>query len=60
MQTKHTAQGDTNMMNQTPTTNPTDHENVELAEKQENILTLTDPTCKINHHKTSTALRKGK
>lgn len=36
MPTKHTAQGDTNMTNRTPTINPTDHENVELAEKQEN------------------------
>lgn len=36
MPTKHTAPGDTNMTKPTPTTNPTDHENVELAEKQEN------------------------
>jgi len=36
MPTKHTAPGDTNTMKQIHTTNPTDHENVELAEKQEN------------------------
>jgi len=36
MQTKHTVQGATNTMKPTPTTNPTDLVNVELAEKQEN------------------------
>ena len=36
------------MTNQTPITNATAVGNVELAEKQENILTLTDPTYNIN------------
>jgi len=48
MQTKHTAQGDTNTMKQIHTTNPTDLVNVELVEKQENFLTLTHPTYNMN------------
>jgi len=48
MPTKHTAPGDTNMMSRTPTTNPTDLVNVELAEKQENFLTMTHPICNMN------------
>ena len=48
MQTKHTAQEDTPMTKPTPTTNPTDHENVEPVEKQENFLTLTHPICNMN------------
>ena len=48
MPTKHTAQGDTPMTKPTPTTNPTDHENVEPVEKQENFLTLTHPTYNMN------------
>ena len=36
------------MTKPTPTTNPTDHENVELVEKQENFLTLTHPTYNMN------------
>ena len=48
MPTKHTAPGDTNMTNRTPTTNPTDLVNVELAEKQEKTLTPLESVYTMN------------